>query len=65
MDMALTDIVFTTGEQIGFVQYVNRGDIGTVSEVLSETDSSFGVLLNEIPQVTGGSVSEFSYIFVS
>jgi hypothetical protein len=63
--MALTDIVFTTGEPIGFVSTINRGDIGTVSEIFSESDTSFGVLLNEIPQVTGGSVSEFSYIFVS
>lgn len=63
--MALTDIVYTTGEQVGFVQYILRGDIGTVSEIFSESDSSRGALLNEIPQVTGGSVSEFSYIFVS
>jgi hypothetical protein len=63
--MALTDIVFTTDEPIGFTVTLNRGDIGTVSEILSDTDSSYGVLLNEIPQVTGGSVSEFSYIFVS
>jgi hypothetical protein len=64
--MALTDIVFTTGEPIGFVSTINRGDIGTVSEIFSESDTSFGVLLSEIPVVTGGgSSSESSYTFVS
>jgi hypothetical protein len=63
--MALTDIVFTTGEQIGFTLTTNRGDIGTISEIFTETDTSSGILLSEIPTVTGGSVSEFSYIFVS
>lgn len=63
--MALTDILFTTGEPIGFVVSVNRGDVGTVSTVVTETDTSSGMLLSEIPLVTGGSVSEFSYIFVS
>jgi len=62
--MALTDIVFTTGEPIGFTVTINRGDIGTVSEVMTETNSSAGVLLNVIPQVTGGA-GEVAYTFVN
>lgn len=60
--MALTDIVFTTGEPIGFTITINRGDIGTASEIVTETNSSTGVLVNELPQITGG---EMSYTFVN
>jgi hypothetical protein len=61
--MALTDIVFTTGEPIGFTVTINRGDIGTVSEIMTETDSSTGVLLNDIPRIIAE--LEFSYTFVN
>ena len=61
--MALTDIVFTTGEPIGFTVTINRGDVGTVSTINTETNSSTGTLLNEIPQVIAG--TEMSYTFVN
>jgi hypothetical protein len=61
--MALDDIVFTTGEPIGFTVTISRGDIGTVSEIMTETNSSTGILLNEIPSVIAD--AELSYTFVN
>jgi len=61
--MALTDIVFTTGEPIGFTVTIDRGDIGTVSTIHTETNSSTGVLVNEIPRIIAD--AELSYTFVN
>ena len=40
--MALNDILFTEGEEIGFIQTQNRGNIGTVSSIFTEPSSNSG-----------------------
>jgi len=47
--MALNDIVFSQGEQIGFVQNINRGNIGVLSDIISVNDNAAVLLLQHIP----------------
>jgi hypothetical protein len=65
--MALTAIEFggtasNVSEQIGFIMTLNRGNIGTISDINTESNSSYGVLqMKTISNV----VNEYSFTFVN
>ena len=65
--MALTAIEFGgtasgVSEQVGFIMTLNRGNYGTVSDINTESNSSYGVLQMK---VISTNVSEYSFTFVS
>ncbi|TXG77097.1 hypothetical protein E6Q11_03390 [Candidatus Dojkabacteria bacterium] len=59
--MALEDIVFPDGDPQNFIQTMNRGNAGTVSDYLTESDSNSGMLLNELPSNTSAT-SAFTWV---
>jgi len=65
--MALTSIEFgstySVAESNGFILSMNRGNIGTVSSIETDTNSNSGVLVYKLT-LTGGT-TEFSFTFVN
>ena len=65
--MALTAIEFGgtasgVSEQVGFIVTLNRGNIGTVSDINTESNSSYDVLqMKTISTAT----AEYSFTFVN
>jgi len=62
--MALTDILFPDGDAQNFIQTVNRGNSGVVSDFLTEGGSNSGMLLAEVPGVVDNS-SSVAFTWVS
>lgn len=60
--MALEDILFPDGDPQNFIQTMNRGNIGTVSDILTETDSNPGMLLAEWTSTTTTETTAFTWV---
>lgn len=52
--MALQDVVFSQGDNQNFIVEQNRGNVGTITDVLSEGGSNPGMQCVELPEKTGG-----------
>ena len=65
--MALTSIefgsTFSVAESNGFILTMNRGNVGTVSSIETETNSYSGVLVYQLTLV--GGATEYSFTFVN
>lgn len=60
--MALEDIVFPDGDPQNFIITLERGNIGTISDYLTEGDSNSGMLLEEWTTTTNATTA---YTWVS
>lgn len=58
----LTDIVYDINSNTNFIMEMERGNIGTVSDIVTEADTPTGILVNEIPAQTGGA-TEYAFAF--
>lgn len=52
--MALQDVVFNEGDNQNFIVEQDRGNVGTITDVLSEGGSNTGMQCVELPEKTGG-----------
>ena len=59
--MVLDDICYDLGDT--FLLELNRGNIGTVIDITTESNTSTGILCVELPLITGTGGGEISYIF--
>lgn len=57
----LDDISFPEGDTQNFVSNLNRGDIGSVTSIVSDTNSIQNALILLLPEKTG--VGEIVYTF--
>ncbi len=58
----LTDIVYDNNNNSNHIIEFNRGDIGTLVDIVTESNTNGGVLLYEVPAVQGGAV-EYAFAF--
>ncbi len=60
--MALEDIVFPDGDPQNFIQTMNRGNVGTISDITTETNSNSGILLAEWTSATTAETTAFTWV---
>lgn len=60
--MALQDVLFSQGDNQNFIVEQNRGNVGTITDVLSGGGSNSGMQCVELPEKTGGGGNIFIHL---
>lgn len=60
--MALEDIVFPDGDPQNFIITLNRGNVGVVSDILTEGNSNAGMLMEAWTSTTTAETTAFTWV---
>lgn len=60
--MALDDIIFPDGDPQNFIQTMNRGNVGSIIDYLTESGSNPGILVGEWTATTTVETTAFTWV---
>lgn len=60
--MALTDILFPDGDPQNFIQTMNRGNIGTITDFLTENGNNSGILQEQWTSTANTATTAYTWV---